>query len=163
MNKLAFSSLQKGHPLQFESSPSFEKSALVYPVLEVKKLHYTATVERVGDYPHASFFIEATLLVSDTRDGTPFAKTFKIEEESDLLEEDDDKGEGYVFSDGKVDLDALALSLLVASLPLRLTRDDSTLPPSGKGYRVLSQEEAEKEKKETTDPRLSALDDYDVK
>lgn len=162
MNKLDFTSISKGHELSFESSPVFKKDLLKYPVLEIKSFHYTAKVRLIGSYPHADFDIEATLIVSDTRDGVPFEKSASCHEGCDLMDKEDELGEGYVFESGKVDMDELALTILISSLPIRLVREGSSLPRGGKGYRVLSEEEAKKSHKEDLSSRFKALDDVKI-
>ena len=164
MNKLAKASIIKGRTLSFSQDTLFAGYPLSYPVSEVKKCHYEVKVSRLGDYVVASYDIVATLLVADSRDNVPFSKTFTVKEDVDVLEEEDTAGEGFLVSGNEIDLEELALRVLLSALPIRLVRSaKAPLPKSGKGYRVLSEEDYAKEKAEAGDPRLAALRDFPVK
>lgn len=164
MNRLAKASIVKGRTLSFGQDTLFVSYPLSYPVFEVKKCHYDVKVTRVGDYVVASYDIKATLLVADSRDNVPFSKTFAVKEDVDILEEEDTAGEGFVVSGNEIDLEELALRLLISALPIRLVRSKkASLPKSGKGYRVISEDDYAKEKEEAGDPRLAVLNDYKPK
>ena len=86
-----------------------------------------------------------------------------MKEDIDILDEEDSAGEGFVVSGGDIDLDELALRIIVSSLPIRLVRNETIpLPKSGKGYRFLTEEDSVKEKEAEGDPRLAALKDFKV-
>ena len=164
MNKLAKASIVKGRTLSFSQDTVFSGYPLHYPVLGVKKCHYDVKITRLGDYAVAAYQIKATLLVADSRDNVPFSKAFSVTEDVDLLEEEDTTGEGYLVSGSEIDLEELALRVLASALPIRLLRSGQvSLPQSGKGYRVLSEEEYAQEKEENGDPRLASLSDFPTK
>ena len=164
MNKLAKASIVKGRSLSFKQDTTFEGYPLNYPLLKVVKCHYDCTVSRVGDYAEASYQIKATIQVADSRDNVPFMKKVDLQEDVDVLDEEDTAGEGFIVSGNEIDLEELALRILSSSLPIRLVRDEGApLPKSGKGYRVLTEEELAKEKAEEGDPRLAALKDFKPK
>jgi len=163
MNKLAKASIIKGRALNLRQDTRFEGYPLSYPVDAVKKCHYDVKVERIGDYAHATFTISATLTVRDSRDNVPFDDKVVLKEDIDILDEEDSAGEGFVVSGGDIDLDELALRIIVSSLPIRLVRNETIpLPKSGKGYRFLTEEDSVKEKEAEGDPRLAALKDFKV-
>ena len=60
------------------------------------------------------------------------------------------------------DLDPYILGLIIAETPMKIVKKGAKLPDSGKGYRVLSEEEYLKEKEEKKDPRWSKLDDIEL-
>lgn len=164
MNKLAKSSIIKGRSLAFSQDTTWKGYSLSYPVLAVEKGHYDVKVTRLGDYVVAAYAIKATLQVADSRDNVPFSKEFSVKEDVDILEEEDTAGEGFLVSGNEIDLEELALRVLASSLPIRLVRSaKAPLPKSGKGYRVLSEDDYAKEKENAGDPRLAALDDFPVK
>lgn len=163
MNKLSKASILKGRDLHFVQDTLFEGYPMAYPLLGVKKCHYTVRVSKVGDYSHADFTISATLRVEDSRDAVAFDKKVNVKESIDILDVEDEEGEGYLVEGGDIDLDDLALKILHSSLPIRLVRPESALPKNGQGYRVLSEEEKEKEKAEAGNPAFASLADYPVK
>jgi uncharacterized metal-binding protein YceD (DUF177 family) len=164
MNKLAKASIVKGRTLSFSQDSVFAGYPLSYPICQVQKAHYDVKITRIGDYVVASYRIKATLLVADSRDNVPFSKTFSVQEDVDVLEEEDTAGEGFLVSGNEIDLEELALRVLVSSLPIRLVRSEKApLPKSGKGFRVLSEDDYAKEKEEAGDPRLAGLVDFKPK
>lgn len=60
------------------------------------------------------------------------------------------------------DIDPYVLSLLVSEIPAKIVKKGAKLPEDGKGYRVLSEEEYEKEQSNKTDSRWDALDNIDL-
>jgi hypothetical protein len=162
MNALPRGSIVKGRSLVYENETTFKGYELRYPVQEVKSCHYVATVSKVGDYAHASFKIKADLVLMDSLDGTLFPEKINLEEDCDLLEEMDEEGEGYLAPGSTIDLDDVALRIIISSFPIKVQRPNSKLPKSGKGYRVLSEEEAAKEKDESTNPAFDKLKDFDT-
>lgn len=160
MNAVSRSSITKGRALHYENATTFEGYALSYPIKEVRSCSYTAKLSKTGDYAHALFHIEADLLLIDAVDGASFAKKVQLDEDCDLLEEMDEEGEGYLIEGNVIDLDDLALRILISSFPIKVTRKGSRLPKSGKGYRVLSEEEKRKEKEDSTNPSFDKLKDF---
>ena len=60
------------------------------------------------------------------------------------------------------ELDPYILELIITETPMKIVKKGAKLPESGKGYRVLSEDEYLKEKAEKKDPRWSKLDDIDL-
>lgn len=163
MNKLSRSSISRTKVLVFTRDTVFKDYVLSYPILGITKCHYEAKVSEVGDYAHASYKIEATLNLEDSRDGKPFIKNVNIEEDVDLLEDEDEVGEGFVVNGPDIDLDEIALKIINSSMPISVSRGKSSLPKSGEGYRVLSEEEAKAEKEDSYNPAFDKLKDFDSK
>ena len=78
---------------------------------------------------------------------------------SDTIEDDD-----HIFYEPNVlfDIDPYILSLIIASVPIKIVKKGAKLPNSGEGYRVLSEEEYLKEEASKKDPRWAALDDIEL-
>lgn len=78
---------------------------------------------------------------------------------SNEVEDDDD-----IFFELKpiFELDPYILGLIIASTPTKIVKKGAKLPNSGVGYRVLSEEEYNSEKKKKTDSRWSKLDDIEL-
>ena len=60
------------------------------------------------------------------------------------------------------DIDPYVLSLVVSEVPSKIVKKGAELPDDGSGYRVLSEEEYEKEQANKKDSRWAALDDIDL-
>jgi hypothetical protein len=159
MNKIARSAFVKGRTIKTESSPDYKGAKMPYPIIAVKECHYAASCRKLGKYPHADFSIHATLVLEDSLDASHFEQEVSIKEGVDLMEEEDDEGEGYVLPGSSVDLDDVALRILHASLPIKVVR------PGGDGKRpkgLLSEEDYEESLKENASSPFDKLKDYDV-
>ena len=143
MNKVAKSAIISGRTLSFAADPDFHEFHLPYPILGVESCHYDAEVEKVGPYRHARFSIKAKLRLEDSRDAVPFVEERTVREEVDLLDDEDDTGEGVLVAGNSVDLDEVALQIIVSSLPIKVVRPGPAKYASGKGYRVISEGEEE--------------------
>jgi uncharacterized metal-binding protein YceD (DUF177 family) len=161
MNPVARGSLTTGQILSFVGKPDFHGYKLPYPIHAIKGCSYEAQLSKVGDYAHAAFSIKATLTLEDAVDAKLFDQKIALEEDCDLLQEMDEEGEGYLFEGSSIDLDEVCLKIIASSLPIKVTRPGSQLPKGGKGFRVISEEEAAKEKAESYNPAFDKLKDFD--
>lgn len=97
---------------------------------------------------------------SYTFEDVPLHLKFKDSLEfSNEVEDDDD-----IFFEPKpiFELDPYILGLIIASTPTKIVKKGAKLPSSGVGYRVLSEEEYNSEKKKKADSRWSKLDDIEL-
>ena len=97
---------------------------------------------------------------SYTLEDVPLHLKFKDSLEfSNEVEDDDD-----IFYEPKpiFELDPYILGLIIASTPTKIVKKGAKLPSSGSGYRVLSEDEYNSEKKKKVDPRWSKLDDIEL-
>lgn len=163
MTKVAKNALVKGRTLSYSVNPDFAGYELRYPLKAIKECHYEAEATRLDEYPHLYYHIHAILSLEDSRDAVIFDKEVELEDEVDIMDKEDDTGEGYILPGSSIDLDLVCLSILSSSLPIRVTRPESVLPSSGKGYQVLSEEEYEQKAKEKDKASpFDVLKDYDV-
>lgn len=66
--------------------------------------------------------------------------------------------ECYYETSNEIDLNPHILALLLAEVPHNITKSGATLPKGGNGYRVLSEEDLEKERKNKGNSAFDALD-----
>ena len=163
MTKVAKSALFPNRELSYAVDTDFAAYELRYPLRKVKKCHYEVMATKLNNYPHLSYMIEATLSLEDSRDAVIFDKETRIEEEVDILDSEDDEGEGYIVEGSSIDLDEICLSIIESSLPIKVLREDSSLPKSGKGYNILSEDGfLSKEKEEEKSSPFDCLKDLDL-
>lgn len=74
-------------------------------------------------------------------------------------EEDEDN---YVIKEAIFDLDPYIFDLIISEVPYTLVKKGAMLPKSGNGYRVMSEEEYNKENENKKDSRWSKLDDVEL-
>lgn len=74
----------------------------------------------------------------------------------------EDEDEEIIHIDNPIfDLDPYILDLIIAEVPIKIVKKGAKLPQSGNGYRVLTEDEYNKEQIEKVDPRWSKLNDID--
>ena len=61
-----------------------------------------------------------------------------------------------------IEVDEYILDLIIAEVPMKIVKKGAKLPSSGEGYRVLSEDEYNKEQEQKTDSRWAALDDIEL-
>ena len=97
---------------------------------------------------------------SYTLEDVPLHLKFKDTLEfSNEVEDDDD-----IFFEPKpiFELDPYILGLIIASTPTKIIKKGAKLPSGGNGYRVLSEDEYNQEKKKKVDSRWAKLDDVEL-
>ncbi len=151
MTKISKSAITKGRTLSYEADVKDPKN-LPYPILALKECHYVADVTKLANYNHGSYEIRAILTLEDSRDAVPFDKEISLKEEVDFLDKEDDEGEGFIVEGNSIDLDDIALKIIVSSLPIRICR-----PGKAKSVGVKNEEEA-KESKGSPFDKLLDLD-----
>ena len=70
--------------------------------------------------------------------------------------------ECYFEPGNEIDLDPHILALILAEVPHNIIKSGATLPKSGEGYRVLSEEEYHNEKKNQKSSAFDILDTIDI-
>lgn len=148
MTKIAKSAILKGRAISYEADVTDPKN-LPYPILSLKECHYTCEVSKVADYNHGVYHIETLLELEDSRDAVPFEQRYVIDEEVDFLDNEDDTGEGFIVEGNSIDLDDIALRIIVMSLPIRVCREGKA-----KDLGVKSEEEVQASKPSPFDKLL---------
>lgn len=96
---------------------------------------------------------------SYTLDDVPLKLNFK----STLSFTYDKEDEENIIIDGPIfDIDEYVLSLIISEVPLKLVKKGAKLPSSGMGYRVMSEDEYNKEAETKKDNRWNKLDELDL-
>lgn len=164
--KFQFSVLRhKGH-LFLEEEESYTKDEIkeIYSLIDVEKVHVDAELQNEGDIAHIHFAIKGNLILECAYTLEPVDYPIDFEEDlefSNQSEYEDDENVIFVGSD-LVDLHPYILGLIITEIPMKVVKKGAKLPSGGKGYEVISEEDYYKTKEETTDPRLSKLDDFDL-
>ncbi|MCH5180382.1 MAG: DUF177 domain-containing protein [Erysipelotrichales bacterium] len=136
-----------------------EQYSHVFSLNKIKKVEVEAKCSNFGDIIEIYFEIKADLVLqcSYTLEDVDYLMDVNetLEFSFEPINEEIIEIEG-----NEIDLDEYVLSIIIANIPLRVIKKGAKLP-SVDGVRVLSQDEFEEEKKNTLDPRLAALDDWE--
>jgi uncharacterized metal-binding protein YceD (DUF177 family) len=86
-----------------------------------------------------------------------------IKAHDELIFSDDPQDENAIYEPKNIfDIDNHILSIILAHIPNRVVGKGEKLPESGKGYRILTEEEYLKEKETKTDSRWEKLDSVKI-
>ena len=127
----------------------------------ISNTHVTVTGNDYDDYLFLNIKIKADVIgvCSYTLEDIPLNVDISTSLSFSFLEEDED----VIHIDSPIfELDQYILDLIVAEVPLTLVKKGAKLPSSGDGYRVLSEDEYNKEQENKKDSRWSALDDIEL-
>lgn len=88
----------------------------------------------------------------------------KTNDEIDFTDEEIEEDDGTLIQIDStvIDLKPFIYSVIVAAIPIKVVKKGAKPPKDGNGYRVLSEEEFEKEKTNKVDSKWSVLDDLDL-
>ena len=159
LNRLLFNN--KGYVLEGDIDFSNEEFD-GYHLRKINSCHVYITGQEFEDLLMLDVKIESNVtgVCAYTLEDVPLdLKIHENIEISDTVEDDD-----VIFYEKNAvfDIDPYILSLIVANVPNKIIKKGAKLPSSGKGYRVLSEEEYNKEQENKVDPRWAALDNLDL-
>lgn len=141
--------------INFKDNPKYENNLF----RSIESCHVEADATDYGDIVRVVINIKAEVIgiCAYTLEDVPL--TIKTNEELDFTDNEDciDDEEVIYCKDPRIDLTYHIYSLICASIPMKVIKKGATLPKDGKGYRVLTEEEAQEEKKNRIDPRWAKL------
>ena len=136
-----------------------EQYSHVFSLNEIKKVEVEAKCSNYGDIIEVEFKIKADLVLQCSYTLEDVDYLMDTEETLEFSFEPINE-EIIVITGNEIDLDEHVLSIIIGNIPLRVIKKGAKLP-SVEGVRVLTEDELEEERKNTLDPRLSALDDWE--
>lgn len=135
--------VKEGKPLSFEEDLCFSRQdcAEDYPLLSVPKCHFACKVENEDGYLTAEYSISGQMELADSRTSLPFLEEFSDADCIDLLESEEEDGEGYIFPGTHFESAELAHKIIHSLIPISPRKEDSPLPEGGEGYSFLKEED----------------------
>lgn len=130
-------------------------------IRQIGKTHVKITGNDYDDFLVLDFKIKSDVIgvCSYSLEDVPL--TVKVDASLSFTYEEED--EETIHIDNPIfDVDEYILDLIIAEVPMKLVKKGAKLPSSGAGYRVLSEDEYNKEQEEKVDPRWAALDNIDL-
>lgn len=138
----------KEYTLKEEITLDTTKFPLSFPLQEIKKISVVAKAQKFADFLALSLHLKADLVLICSYTLKPFDYVLKTSDEINFSFYDDNEEEDMVPLKGNViELDEFVYRLLMASLPLKPVAPGATLPKSGEGYEVITDEEYYETKK----------------
>ena len=157
--KLNRAILPIGKPETFDEEIDFSSLKLdENHVKKISKCSVKVNATEFGDVLQCSINGEADVIASCsyTLDDVPLHVNFKdtLYFSSEVI----GSQECYFEPGVEIDLDPHILALILAEVPHNITKSGASLPKSGNGYRVLSEEDYEKEKQNKKNSAFDILD-----
>ena len=153
--------LTNGVSKQFEEDCDFTQ--IEFDPTHIKNIPFCHVKMTATDYEtvlRIEFQIQATVIGVCSYSLEDVELHYDLKDEISISDDPEDV-DCYYEKNVLIDLDPYILGILLANVPVRIIKDGAKLPQSGEGYTVMSEDEYEKEKKNETDHRWDALDDYD--
>jgi len=136
-------------------------SNLNKPLLVLKDINVKATLFKDANLINVYLEIKGTAKVecAYTLEAVDYPINFS---ESIDISEDETNLETYYVPTNLVDLDPIILDLIKGEIPTRVVKQGAKLHVEGEGYRVISEDDLNKEKEEVTSSPFDKLKDLDL-
>lgn len=160
--KLNRKPLPLGKTVEFKEEMSFlDNSFDTFQIRNIPHADVLILATEYGETLRVVFDIKAdvTAVSSYTLKDVPLK--ISVEEEFSFTDEDIEDDNILYEPNAIIELDEYILSLILSKIPIKVVGKNEKIPDGGEGYRVISQDDYEKEKETKTDPRWSALDDLE--
>ena len=128
----------------------------------ITKCHVKMSAHEYDDLIVANFKVEVDLIGVCAYSLEDVPLHLKFNDSLEFSNEISDDEDIYYEEKPIFSIDPYILGLIIAETPLKIVKKGAKLPSGGDGYRVLSEEEYEKEQKSKTDSRWSKLDDIEL-
>ena len=135
-------SIAPGKPLELDEDICLSKRdfSSTYPLLDIKRAHIEGILEKEeGNFLTANCLIEALVTLADARTGKPFDYQISVDDIYDLLESEEEDGDGYIFPGNGIELDDFVFAVIKSNIPLAPHAEESLLPENGEGYSVYEE------------------------
>ena len=145
----------------FEESIDFSNAEL--NPSHIRKIDSCDVIAEVADYEpllYVKLKIKATVIGVCSYTLEDVELRLNIEDDLTFSDNEDDE-DTYYTKDNIIDLDEYVLGILLANVPVKIVKKGAKLPQNGKGYRVLTQDEYDKEKENNVDHRWDKLDEIE--
>lgn len=117
-------------------------------------------IEKVNKVYIFKISILANLNITSSLSLKKFDKEFDIKETLYFTNDEEYESEDTEYVDGLLDIDNLIFSLLITNIPITIHAPDEDKEIVGEGYRVIKEEDIEKE--QTHSSPFDILDDLDL-
>ena len=130
-----------------------------YHIRKITYCYVKVTGKNIDDLLLLDVEVKAEVIgvCSLTLEDVPISLHFK--DHIDITNEKENEDDFIFYEKNNIfPFEPYALSLVVSEVPSVIVKEGAQLPENGDGYRVLSEEEYEEEKKNKKDPRWDILD-----
>lgn len=145
---------------------SLEQIKGIHSLIRIPFVHARVELSEDDGIVHAKFHIKADLVLecAYTLEEVDYKVNFHDELDFCFIKDGyQEEDENLIYIEGStLDLDNYILGLIITEIPMKVVKKGAKLPTNGKDYEVITEDEYYNRHKDKVDPRLSALDDFDV-
>lgn len=116
-----------------------------------------------ADQFEAALHVTGTMIVPDAISNQELSVPFETEGSEVYVFHETSDADAHVVTNETVSLLPAVVNLILLEVPLAITEQGSEEMPSGNGWRVISEAEYEKGRKDRIDPRLAKLKQFKSK
>ena len=131
------------------------------PLISVQSCHAELKAQRFEEFIYVTLSIKANVTLQCSYTLKNFDTTIEGTDELHFAPNKDEDEDCIEYRGTVIEMDHYIFNLLSASVPLSPKAPNAKAPESGKGYRVLSEDEFLKEKEEQGNSQFDALKDID--
>ena len=131
------------------------------PLIEVKSCYAELKAQRFEEFIYVTLSIKAKVVLECSYTLKHFESEISGVDELHFAPSKDEDEDCIEYKGTSIDMDHYIFNLLSASVPLSPKAPNAKAPTSGKGYRVLSEDEFLKEKEESGNSQFDALKDLE--
>ncbi len=161
--RIDFNKVHEEETLDYTGDLSYFNSLKsISTIKEYKKVTGKITLEKADSVLIVHYLLKPVLTVYSTLSGEPFDYIFTIDEKLYYTDQKElDSEEVFYIKEGYIDLNVEIYSLIITSLPMVLHKDGEEYP-HGDNYRVLSEDELDKEVDDSKFSPFDKLKDLDL-
>lgn len=148
-------------PVAYEDTLDFKDTLFdSYHVKGIKDCHVIAIATEYGEFLSVKINISCIVLTTSAYTLKDLNYEIKIKDEI-CFSDNEDLSDTYFYEKfPQIELDSYIFSLIVANVPTKVVGKNEKLPESGKGYRILSEEDFYKEKQNKKSSPFDVLDEF---
>ena len=160
--KINRATLKENKPETFAEDVDFSQQSFDdNHVRRINRCSVTVVATEFGDVLECKVSGEADVIASCSYTLEDVPLTVNFNETFYFSDSDDDSLDCYFEPGVEIDLDPHILALVLAEVPHNITKKGATLPKSGNGYRVISEDDFEKERQNKKNSAFDVLDNIE--
>lgn len=160
--KIQFAKIQSNETIDYSLELQEPISVNKASIVSINGANGTIDLEKADDVYILTYHIEANLTVLSSISNEPFDYNEEIEETLYYTDKKEFKSNDvFYINKDYIDVDEEVFSLIITSLPIQLHKPGEEYP-SGENYRVISEDDLEKEESQENNPAFAVLDELDL-
>ena len=154
--------LEKTIPIQKEFAFSKADFVMNKPLLDIAYCLADLEITKYHDIIRLNVDLKVKVLLECSYTLEAFTQEMVVHEQLLISDSPDLEDDVIVIAKDEINLDPIIFSLITSNIPIKPVKPGAKLPESGKGYRVLDDEQLAKDRRESGDTRFAKLSEIDL-